>query len=93
MIQSHGFDLSYDCASELFHTFHQKSDMIERLLKGRRPEIIHLFSFTIVKITTKNTAVLPALQTMIYLIHASLISKRMLQMISQMYVLNFHAIK
>ena len=35
---------------------------------------IHLFCFTIVEITTTNTAVPLLLQTLIYLIHASLIS-------------------
>ena len=56
MIQSHGFDFSQGCASGLFHTFPLKSDMTEILLKGRRSEIIHLFSFSIVKITTTRTS-------------------------------------
>ena len=57
----------------------KKSHMTKRLLNDRRAEIIHLCSFYNFgddrEMTTTFTAVPPLLQTLISVIHASLISK------------------
>ena len=88
MIQSRGFESYRSHASGLFHTFPKKSNMTERLLNGRRAEIIHLCSFYNCgddrEMTTAFTAVPPFLQTLIYVFQASL---------TQMYILNFDTTK
>ena len=59
-------------AAGLFHTFSDKSDMTERLLKDRQYISIYNCGDYYNKI---NTAVPPSLKNLIFLIHASVTSK------------------